>query len=427
MPHNTNHHTSVGTIVGIFKGNVMKTSLTDLFVKSLSKPGRYTDGDTKGLNLQVKADLKKYWVYRCTFDGKRVDLSFGSYPEISLKEARKRALDARNKVNQGIDPKPIKKSEVVAKERSDKPALTFKDFADSIVATKRAEWRNLKHGDQWAYTLETFAYPTIGHKALNEIDTEDILNILNPIWITKTETASRLRGRLDWILAAATTRKLRVGINPAAWKGHLQTILPAPGKIAKVVHHKAMPYRALPEFIARIRELNCPAALALEFLILNASRTGEVIKGLKVEVNGNTWKIPAERMKANVEHEVPLCERSLALLTLAESLDPGSSYLFSIKGKALSGMAMAMLLRRLNVPVTVHGFRSTFRDWVSEETDHPSEVAEMALAHAISNKVESAYRRGKLLERRRKLLLDWQSYCEVVHNNVFSMHNQRAA
>ncbi|CAN1565097.1 XerC Integrase [Burkholderiaceae bacterium] len=292
----------------------MKNSLTDLFVKNLSKPGRYTDGDTKGLNLQVKADLKKYWVYRYTFDGKRVDLSFGSYPEISLKEARKRALDARNKVNQGTDPKPIKKSVVVANEHSESPALTFKDFADSIVATKRAEWRNLKHGDQWAYTLETFAYPTIGHKALNEIETEDILTILNPIWITKTETASRLRGRLEWILAAATTRRLRVGINPAAWRGHLQTILPAPGKVAKVVHHKAMPYRSLPEFIARLRELNCPAALALEFLILNASRTGEVINGLKVEVNGNTWKIPAERMKAYVEHEVPLCERSLELL-----------------------------------------------------------------------------------------------------------------
>ncbi len=316
---------------------------------------------------------------------------------------------------------------MVAKERSETPALTFKDFADSIIATKRAEWRNLKHGDQWAYTLETFAYPTIGHKALDEIETEDILTILNPIWITKTETASRLRGRLEWILSAATTRRLRAGINPAAWRGHLQTILPAPGKVSKVVHHKAMPYLELPEFIARLRELNCPAALALEFLILNASRTGEVINGLKVEVNGNTWKIPAERMKAYVAHEVPLCERSLDLLTLAESLDPGSSYLFSIKGKALSGMAMAMLLRRLNVPVTVHGFRSTFRDWVSEETNHSSEVAEMALAHAISNKVESAYRRGKLLEPRRKLLLDWQSYCEVVHNNVLSMPDKKAA
>jgi integrase len=291
--------------------------------------------------------------------------------------------------------------------------ITFREFAAECVKTKRAEWKNQKHGNQWEYTLEEFAYPIIGDKHLDEISMEDILEILTPIWTTKTETASRLRGRLEWVLAAATTRKLRSGINPAQWKNYLQTILPAPNKVKKVVHHKALPYRQIPQLIANLREMTTMASLALEFTILNASRTGEVVGGLHSEVHGDIWVIPASRMKAKKEHRVPLSARSLEILAIAGAMDTGSEYLFSNNGKCLSNMAMSMALRRASVDATVHGFRSSFRDWVSEETNHPSEVAEMALAHTISNKVEAAYRRRDLLEKRRLLMDEWASYCST--------------
>jgi integrase len=258
--------------------------------------------------------------------------------------------------------------------------------------------------------------------ALDEIDTDDILKILTPIWKSKTETASRLRGRLEWILAGACTRKLRDGMNPALWRGHLQTILPAPKKMMEVRHHPALAYRALPEFLVRLRNKDSVAALALEFAILNACRTGEVLGGLRSEIDGDIWTISANRMKARKEHRVPLTSRSLEILAIAKAMDEDSQYLFSRNGKPLSNMAMPMLLRRLNKCVTVHGFRSTFRDWVSEETQHSPEVAEMALAHTIKNKVEAAYRRKDLLDRRRILMQDWLDFCNSQQfNNVTTL------
>ena len=258
---------------------------------------------------------------------------------------------------------------------------------------------------------------------------EDILNILTPIWTTKTVTATRLRGRLEWILASATTRGLRTGVNPATWKGLLETVLAKPGKIAKEQHHPALDYRLVNSFIRQLREADGVAALALEFLVLNANRTGEVTGGRREEVSENgIWTIPGERMKVGKEHRVPLGQRSLELLEIAKSLDPDSDYLFSRKGKQLSGMAMSMLLRRLGYSVTVHGFRSTFRDWVAEETNHSPEVAEKALAHSITNKVESAYRRGDLLEPRRRLMADWAQYCltgQMAH--VVTLDERKAA
>jgi integrase len=248
------------------------------------------------------------------------------------------------------------------------------------------------------------------------------MRILTPIWKNKTETASRLRGRLEWILAAATTRKLREGLNPALWRGHLQTILPAPNKMTGIRHHAALPYRALPEFIGRLRQIDSMAALALEFTILNASRTGEVLGGLKAEIVDGIWIIPAKRMKAKKEHRIPLTERSMEIVGIASIMDENSPYLFSRNGKPLSNMAMPMLLRRLNSKITVHGFRSTFRDWVSEETTHSPEVAEMALAHAIRNKVEAAYRRKDLLDRRRILMQEWLAYCNsLVSKNIIDL------
>ena len=390
-------------------------------VKNIKTPGRYTDALVKGLHLWVKPNLNKYWIFRYTHMGKQQNISLGAFPTLTIAEARIKAQQARDELNEGKNPLAAKTAAKAQRNAQEAKKILFKDFAASCIQTKRSEWSNQKHGDQWVFTLEEYAYPIIGNKALDEITMEDILEILEPIWTTKTETASRLRGRLEWILASATTRKLRTGINPALWRGFLQTILPAPNKIKKVEHHKALPYRQVAALIADLREMATIAALALEFTILNASRTGEVIGGLQSELHDDVWIIPGSRMKAKKEHRVPLCKRSLEILEIARVMDPNSKYLFSKNGKKLSNMAMSMTVRRAKVDATVHGFRSTFRDWVSEETTHSSEVAEMALAHTITNTVERSYRRKDLLEKRRLLLNDWEDYCNKVHENVIEL------
>lgn len=394
-------------------------------VKNLKAAGRYTDALIKGLHIWVKLNGKKYWIFRYSFNNSQHNISLGSFPTLTISEARIKAQQYRDQIDNGINPLGAKKEATDRLKKTQPKKPTFREFATECIKTKRAEWTNQKHGDQWEYTLNEFAYPIIGDKHLDDIDTEDVLKVLTPIWTTKTETASRLRGRIEWILAAATTRKLRAGVNPALWRGHLQTILPAPNKVKKVAHHKALPYRQVPAFMTTLREMVTMSALALEFTILNASRTGEVIDGLRAEVIDDIWTIPASRMKARKEHRVPLCQRSLDILAIAKAMDGESKYLFSVKGKKLTNMAMPMMLRRAKVDATVHGFRSSFRDWVSEETSHASEVAEMALAHAIGNKVEAAYRRKDLLEKRRALLLDWELYCSIpVQNNI---HELKAA
>jgi integrase len=380
-------------------------------VKNLKTPGRYTDALVKGLHIWVKANNRKYWIFRFSHSGKQHNISLGCFPTLGIADARLKAQLERDKLQEGINPVNERKQRLEAKRAPQPNKPIFKDFALAFIEAKRAEWTNQKHGDQWVYTLEEFAFPRIGNKPLDEIETEDILNILEPIWNTKTETAARLRGRLELILAAATTRKQRSGMNPALWRGHLQTILSAPSRLKQVEHHKALPYSELPAFMVQLREIDKMSALALEFLILNASRTGEVIGGLRSEVCGDIWTISAKRMKAKKEHRVPLCKRSLDILAIAKEMDPVSNFLFSRNGKHLSSMAMPMMLRKLKIDATVHGFRSTFRDWVSEETDYSPEIAEMALAHAIGNKVEAAYRRKDLIEKRRVLMNAWEQYC----------------
>ena len=407
----------------------MSIAFTDPYIRNLKIKGRYTDSATQGLNIQVKANGAKYWTFRYLYQGKRHDLGLGTYPAISLKDARARATAARNQINQGTRPiAKWKPTAPVNQPAEPETRPTFSSYARSCIDSKKAEWRNAKHGAQWYATIKTYADPVIGEKRLDQIDTDDILKILNPIWHTKTETASRLRGRIEWVLASATTRKLRTGLNPATWRGHLETILPKPNKIKDEEHHKALPYQDIPEFIGKLKEMNGVAALALEFLILNANRTGEVIGGLRSEVNANAiWVIPKGRMKAHREHRVPLGNRSLELLKIAESVDPKGDYLFSYNSRPLSGMAMSMLLRRMGYTVTVHGFRSCFRDWVAEETIHSPEVAEKALAHAIANKVESAYRRGDLIEHRKRLMGDWENYCQTgLWGNVVALERKAA-
>ncbi|QWD43482.1 integrase arm-type DNA-binding domain-containing protein [Polynucleobacter paneuropaeus] len=387
----------------------MKSAFTDVYIKSINKPGRYTDAAIAGLNFNVKANGLGYWVFRYQFGAKRLDLSLGAYPAIPLKEARKRAIASRNEILKGSKPTAYWKLEMA---QNDTNQPLFGEYAKKCIEAKKAEWKNPKHIDQWFNTIAQYANPVIGMKRLDEIDTQDILDVLMPIWHTKTETAARLRGRIEWVLASATTRKLRTGLNPAAWRGHLETILPKPTKISPVRHHPALPYKDIPGFLKILREVDGVSGLALEFLILNANRTGEVINGLRDEItHDGIWIIPASRMKAKREHRVPLGNRALEILSIARHLDPDSKYLFSNNGKPLSSMAMAMVLRRINSEITVHGFRSCFRDWVAEETLHSPEVAEKALAHAVANQVEAAYRRGDLLEHRKRLMKDWEDYC----------------
>jgi integrase len=388
-------------------------------LKNLAIPGRHTDPLTPGLHLWVKPNLKKYWIYRYTLNGKRHNIGLGSFPTVSIKDARLKAQRAALGLAEGVDPQAGKKPAPEAAPAPSSP--TFEEFAEQWVSDNESGWTNDKHAHQWRYTLRDFAYPVIGHLRLDEIDENHILAILQPIWQTKTETASRLRGRMERIFTAARVKKLRQGMNPATWRGYLDAVLPSPKTVKRKRgerHHKALPYEAIPHFIERLRDQDGLAALALEFLILNANRTSEVLNAKWTEIRGDLWTIPASRMKAKREHRIPLCQRSMELLAIAHTHTHGNAYIFSKRDLPMSTASMSAVLKRMKVDATVHGFRSTFRDWVSEETNHSPEAAEMALAHTIANKVEAAYRRGDLLEPRRRLLQDWQRYCDSPQNTV---------
>jgi len=393
----------------------------------LTSHGRYSDALIKTLHLWVKASGKQYWIYRYKLNNVRKDMSLGPYPKITLDKARELAILANNKVSSGEDPQG-ERLENKKKTLAESIHPTFEVFALDYITKRRSEWSNEKHANQWLSSLQRFVFPVIGKMKLKDIETKHILKILSPIWETTTHSAFRLRGRLERILARATVLGLRSGMNPALWKGHLQELLNSPAKISPVKHHRALPYENLPSFIKELREIDGISALALEFTILNVNRTSEVLLSRRLEINGDTWIIPAHRMKARVEHRVPLCQRSLEIIEIATYLDPNSEYIFSRKGKHLSEMSMLMVMRRLRPGLTVHGCRSSFRDWVSEETLHSPEVAEMSLAHAIRDKVESAYRRGDLFKRRRILMIDWENFCTGgLTSNVISIQQQKVA
>ncbi|MES2119741.1 MAG: integrase arm-type DNA-binding domain-containing protein [Pseudomonadota bacterium] len=394
----------------------LTNALTPLEVKS-AKPGRHADGG--GLHLLVKPSGARSWVYRFMLNGKARDIGLGAAgPDgISLGAARDARDALRVKVKAGIDPLEERKSaaaEALAAAQAAKVAgTTFRDVADAYIAANEESWRNPKHRQQWRNTLEAYVYPVIGELPVADIGTAHVLRILEPIWKSKAETASRVRGRIETVLDSAKARGYREGENPARWRGHLAQILPARTRLSRG-HHKAVPYEQVPAFVAKLHEREAVAALALEFTILTASRSGEVIgaKWSEVDLDKALWTVPAERMKAGKEHRVPLTQRAVAIL---KSLKPlGSQCLFpGAKGGKLSGMAMTMLMRRMKVDATVHGFRSGFRDWAAECTGYAHEVAEMALAHTIENKVERAYRRGDLFDKRRRLMDDWAAYCAM--------------
>lgn len=395
----------------------LSNALTPLSVKN-AKPGRHADGG--GLHLLVKESGARSWVYRFMLNGKSRDIGLGpAGPDgISLANARDARDALRLKVKAGIDPleeRQRETAEALAAAQAAKVAgITFQAVAETYIGANEESWRNDKHRQQWKNTLATYVYPVIGDLPVAEVATSHVLQILEPIWKTKAETASRVRGRMETILDTAKARGYREGENPARWRGHIALILPARSRLTRG-HHKAMPYEAISDFVGALRKRKAVAALALEFTILTAARTGEVIGATwdEVELDKAIWTVPASRMKAGKEHRVPLSPRAVEILKSTQGLR--KEWMFpAIKGGKMSGMAMTMLLRRMKVDVTVHGFRSGFRDWSAECTGYAHEVAEMALAHTIESKVERAYRRGDLFDKRRRLMDDWATYCATI-------------
>lgn len=393
----------------------VSNKLTDRTIKNATKPGRLSDGG--GLYLNIGKRQNRSWLYMWTtstrdpvsgrYKQKRYEMGLGSFPAVSLAQARHLASNARQLVAQGGDP-------IAARRKGAEP--TFLECCDKFLDGVESQWSNAKHRQQWRNTLQTYCRP-IEHMRIGSVGTEDVLRCLNPIWTEKPETASRLRGRIERVLSFARAKGWREGENPALWRGNLDAILPKPMKLARG-HHKAMPYHEVPEFLHRLRALEAMAARALEFLILTASRSGEVLlaQWTELDLEAGVWTIPPNRMKMRKEHRVPLTDVTMDILApmaeaqVSEFVFPGQK-----NNRPLSNMALAMLLKRMKVTdATPHGFRSSFRDWAGDETAFPRELAEQCLAHRIGDATEQAYRRSDALERRRGLLEAWASYC----NNI---------
>jgi integrase len=391
--------------------------LTALKVEKAKEPGMYADGG--GLYLRVTPQGARNWVLRYMLDRRPRWMGLGPLALYGLQEARAKAFDARRKRHEGIDPIDARRAERARQRLDAAKAITFKQCAEAYVNAHRAGWRNGKHAGQWSATLSTYAYPIIGALPVQAIDTGLVLKVLEPIWTAKPETASRVRGRLESILDFAKVRGERDGENPARWRGHLDKLLPAHSKVRQVEHHAALPYADLPAFLTSLGEQEGIAARALEFLILTAARTGEVIgeSWREIDLLDKTWTVPAARMKAHREHRVPLSARALAILQNLQELrrdDGAGGFVFpgGRPGKPLSNMAFLMLLRRMGRgDLTAHGFRATFKTWASERTSFQNEVVEASLAHAIGGKVEQAYQRGDLFDKRRRLMQRWATFC----------------
>lgn len=368
--------------------------------------GRHTDG--RGLILYVKASGRRSWVLRYQMNGRRRDFGLGSWPEVTLAMARQRAIEARRRIAEGIDPLDEKKRI---------ETLTFRDAAEALIESKRSGWRNAKHAAQWPATLETYAYPKVGTLDVRNVGTQEIMTVLKPIWTKKPETASRVRQRVEAVLDYATAMGARDGDNPARWRGHLDHLLPKPAKVRAVRHHPALPWSELPGFMEELREREGMAARALAFAILTAARSGEV-RGMlwsEIDLADRTWTIPASRMKAAKEHRVPLADAATVLLGNRRGPDdlvfPGGRNL----DKPLSDMSLTAVLRRMGRDdITVHGFRSSFRDWAGETSTFPREVIEAALAHQLKDKAEAAYARGDLFRKRQQLMDAWAQFVDGI-------------
>ena len=380
-------------------------------VARATKPGRYGDG--QGLYLQVTHACAKSWVYRYALNGKTRCLGLGSASAITLKRARELVAEPRRLRAEGIDPIECRRAQRLASRLTAAKAVTFRQCAENYLAVHEHTWKSPTHRGQWRSTLEAHVYPVIGALPVQLVDTALVLKCLSPIWNTKNETAIRIRGRIEAILDAAKAQELRTGENPSRWRGHLENLLAAPRKLRKTQHLAALPYREMPEFMTAVRGRQGIGARALEFTILTAARTSEVVyaRWAEIDFGSATWTIPGERMKAGKAHAVPLSPRALEILRTLQS--PGEFVFPSYKREnPISKSTMLKLLELMGrKDLTTHGFRSTFRDWAAEQTSYPSEVVEMALAHVVKNAVEAAYRRGDLFEKRARLMAAWSEYC----------------
>jgi integrase len=390
-------------------------ALTTRQVAKLTERGRYGDGN--GLYLQVTPTGARSWLLRYERGGRERAMGLGPVDTFTLDEARERARKARQLLKDGIDPLDARNEErarqVAERALAAAANVSFKECAEQYYKFHSRKWNNAKHAAQFLSTMKMYAYPALGRLPVAAIDKALVLKAIEPIWYTKTETASRVRGRIEAVLDFAKTRSYRTGDNPAAWDGNLVHALPARSTIAKVDHHAALPFTELPNFMSQLAARAGIAARALEFTIFNAARTGEVIgsRWLEMDLDAKLWTIPAGRMKAKKKHRVPLSARTLEIL---KALPREGDFVFpgARKGVPISSMAMAEVLKRMGrLDITVHGFRSTFRDWAAERTNYPNHVVEMALAHAVGDKVEAAYRRGDLFAKRARLMSDWAKYC----------------
>lgn len=363
--------------------------------------GRYTD--SRGLMLVVKPTGARSWVLRYQLNGRRRDMGLGPYPEVTLAAAREKAIEARRRLVERIDPLTVRPA----------PATSFREAADALIESKRPGWRNAKHAAQWSSTLATYAYPAIGATDVKAIDTTHVMSVLRPIWAEKPETASRVRQRIEAVLDYASAQGMRSGLNPARWRGHLENLLPKPSKVRQVKHHAALDWREVPEFMAGLANREGVSLRALKFLILTAARSGEVrgMRWAEIDLEAGVWVVPSSRMKGAKEHRVPLTPAALACLggkgaagtlVFPSPLDPE---------KPLSDMSLTAVLRKIGRrDITAHGFRSTFRNWSGETTSFPREVIEAALAHRLKDKAEAAYARGDLFGKRRQLMTAWSNF-----------------
>lgn len=413
--------------------------LSALEVKHKAEPGYFPDG--AGLYLQVSSSGSKSWVFRFQLNGRRREMGLGATHTVLLTKAREKAREARELLLDGIDPIEAQRAKKAANAAAEAASVTFDEAAEKFIAAKQAGWKNEKHAAQWKATLTLYASPVIGKLSVQAVELSHVMKILEPIWNDKPVTAQRVRGRIESVLDWCRVRGFRKGDNPARWRGHLDKLLAKPTDIRPVQHFTALPYKELPAFWQALREEKGNGALALQFAILTAARSGEVRGAIWAEIDEAeaTWTIPASRMKAKREHKIPLSAEALAVLQAVRDSNPRMAsesdderFVFpsAKRGAPLSDMTLSAVLRRMERgDLTVHGFRSTFRDWASEQTSFPPHVAEQALAHTIQNKAEAAYRRGDLFEKRRRLMAAWASFAttppEAKGENIVSIGGQR--
>ena len=391
--------------------------LTALEVSRLVAPGKHPVGS--GIYLEINPSGARVWILRTIVGNKRRHIGLGPYPATTLAQARQKARDARDLIAQGVDPVEHKREIKSALKAQQAKAVSFEQCAVSYIDAHADTWKNAKHRQQWQNTLRTYAFPVLGSLLVKDVAQAHVLSVLEPIWKTKTETATRVRGRIELILDWACARGYRSNDNPARWKGHLDKLLPQPSRLSRAIHHKALPIDQMPAFMAELNQHEGMSCWCLQFAILTASRSGEA-RGARwdeMDMKKAIWTIPAERMKAGQEHQVPLS--SQAMLLLKNLPRTSSPYVFfSAKGTPLSDMALSMLMRRMGQDAVPHGFRSTFRDWAGDKTHYARDLAEAALAHTLTNKVEAAYRRSTALEKRRAMMQDWADFITGSNHSV---------